>query len=140
MPRTARFLTAPLLALLTCACQPEPVRALRPLGSLRADVELAPHIAAVRLDLFDGEGLVETAFAEPAPLDRPEGAMQSAYVLFAVPPGPHRVIATPLGDDDRPAEGCAPDEATTEVVPMEVAEVVLRPPCETVTPLAVAAR
>lgn len=149
MPRCRSLLTValPLAASFAAfgpACgPPDETTALRALGTLRTRVALPVTAVAVRVDVHgwsvDGAGerfeAVESRRIEPivegAPDDR-----RDAYALFAVEPGDHRVVATPLDAADRLAPGCAPVEASVTIEGTALTEVDLSPPCEPVTPLA----
>lgn len=132
-PSLATLLT--LATLIPFACADDPSIELRRVGSVRAELQLDPDVAAILIEVFDAEGLVEQERVEAAPLDRPPEAIRSAWRLFTLPPGPHRLVATALGADDGPATHCRPVEETVQVVPIEVAAITLHPLCEVIARL-----
>lgn len=135
MTRTSIATLLTLAALLLLApttplgCAEDPSIELRRVGTVRAEAQFDPDTAAILIDVFDADGLVEQAHVRPAPLDRPTDDPRSAWKLFTLPIGPHRLVATALDADDAPVGRCQPAEQAVEVVPIEVVAITLRPAC-----------
>jgi len=126
----ARVIPLTLVALSSLAgCRTDTVMELRAVGTLKIEVTLGPDVPAVQIEVLGADGVESDMRIEPAPLDRPDGAHQTAWQILALDPGDYLIVATPLDADDQPTTTCQAAQASVEVTVLETSPVLLEPRC-----------
>ncbi|MGZ6144214.1 MAG: hypothetical protein ACXWLM_12815, partial [Myxococcales bacterium] len=112
------------LCLAAAACgdnNPEAQRKASGSIGVRFLAEATPELAAVRIDVYSGQTLVDsrTITTDVA------GTTSTGDAFFVVKPGDYKVVATPLDASGKPSASCSVSSVTATVAAGRTTEVVL---------------